>query len=81
MLFFCALGNFGQFKFVFQALFEFKGRKLGSFETFWTFQIPKLGIEVPFLLVGHVSEPSVTLDRNHVNFKSLLIGQCHSQSD
>ncbi|XP_075242911.1 hydrocephalus-inducing protein-like isoform X4 [Convolutriloba macropyga] len=56
------------------ALFEFRGRKLGSFETFWTFQIPKLGIEVPFLLVGHVAEPAVTLDRNHINFKSLLIG-------
>ncbi len=37
-------------------------------ESFWAFSIPSQGIVVPFLLVGHVTEPRVTLDRPAINF-------------
>jgi hydrocephalus-inducing protein len=37
-------------------------------EAFWSFSIPSQGIVVPFLLVGHVSEPRVSLDRPAINF-------------
>jgi len=37
-------------------------------ESFWSFSIPSQGIVVPFLLVGHVTEPRVTLDRPAINF-------------
>lgn len=37
-------------------------------ESFWSFSIPSKGIVMPFLLVGHVNEPRVTLDRPAINF-------------
>jgi hypothetical protein len=37
-------------------------------EAFWSFSIPSQGIAVPFLLVGHVAEPRVSLDRPAINF-------------
>jgi hydrocephalus-inducing protein len=37
-------------------------------ESFWSFSIPSQGLVVPFLLVGHVTEPRVTLDRPAINF-------------
>lgn len=55
--------------------FEFLSSQLGLVESFWRFQIPQLNISVPFLLVGHATEAQVHLDRSHLNFRSLLIGQ------
>jgi hydrocephalus-inducing protein len=37
-------------------------------ESFWCFSIPSQGLVIPFLLVGHVTEPRVTLDRPAINF-------------
>ena len=59
----------------FQVCFEFVSSTLGHVESFWNFLIPELNIAVPFLLVGHTQDPSITLDRSHLNFKSLLIGK------
>ena len=43
-------------------------------ESFWSFILPEQNIVVPFLLVGHTQEPSVSLERSHLNYKALLIG-------
>lgn len=56
--------------------FEFKSSQLGLVESFWKFLIPELDITVPFLLVGDTRDPSITLDKSHLNYKSLLIGDC-----
>ncbi|XP_066439738.1 hydrocephalus-inducing protein homolog isoform X2 [Eleutherodactylus coqui] len=55
--------------------FDFVPQVLDITESFWTFSLPEQHISVPFLLVGRALEPSVLLDRSHLNFRSLLIGQ------
>ncbi|XP_073461747.1 hydrocephalus-inducing protein homolog [Aquarana catesbeiana] len=55
--------------------FEFVPQVLDISESFWSFTIPEQNISVPFLLVGKALEPSVSLDRSHLNFRSLLTGQ------
>ncbi|KAH0619415.1 hypothetical protein JD844_000028 [Phrynosoma platyrhinos] len=57
-----------------EIIFEFIPRHLDITESFWTFSIPELDISVPFLLVGHTTDPEVSLDRSHLNFHSLLVG-------
>ncbi|XP_042303381.1 LOW QUALITY PROTEIN: hydrocephalus-inducing protein homolog [Sceloporus undulatus] len=57
-----------------EVIFEFIPRHLDITESFWTFSIPELDISVPFLLVGHTTDPEVSLDRCHLNFHSLLVG-------
>ncbi len=58
--------------------FEFTSSGLDLVESFWKFVIPEQSISVPFLLVGQTQDPEVTLDRSHLNFKSLLMGKCGS---
>lgn len=60
---------------VFQITFEYTSHELDIVESFWKFVIPEQNIEVPFLMVGHAREPDVSLDRSHMNFKALLIGE------
>ncbi|XP_056381388.1 hydrocephalus-inducing protein homolog isoform X2 [Hyla sarda] len=55
--------------------FEFIPQVLDITESFWTFSIPEQNISVPFLFVGKALEPSISLDRSHLNFRSLLIGK------
>ncbi|KAL8194575.1 UNVERIFIED_CONTAM: hypothetical protein K2H54_025175 [Gekko kuhli] len=57
-----------------EVIFEFFPKHLGITESFWTFTIPEHNISVPFLLVGHTTDPAVSLERYHINFHSLLIG-------
>ncbi|XP_053127193.1 hydrocephalus-inducing protein homolog isoform X2 [Hemicordylus capensis] len=57
-----------------EVIFEFIPQHLDNTESFWTFSIPEHNIAVPFLLVGHTTDPAVSLDRSHLNFHSLLIG-------
>ncbi|XP_059569698.1 hydrocephalus-inducing protein homolog [Alligator mississippiensis] len=54
--------------------FEFIPHHLGITESFWTFTVPEQNISVPFLLVGNTTDPSVCLDRSHLNYQSLLVG-------
>ncbi|XP_030060864.1 hydrocephalus-inducing protein homolog [Microcaecilia unicolor] len=54
--------------------FEFMSQEMDIVESFWTFTIPEQNISVPFLLVGNTTEPSVSLDRSHLNFLSRLVG-------
>ncbi|XP_078527074.1 hydrocephalus-inducing protein homolog isoform X2 [Lissotriton helveticus] len=58
-----------------EIIFEFIPQQLGIAECFWTFTISEQNISVPFLLVGKTSEPCVTMDRSHLNFRSLLVGE------
>ena len=44
-------------------------------ESFWRLDIAEEKISVPFLLVGETQDPVVHMDRSHLNFKSLLIGE------
>nr|XP_042717290.1 hydrocephalus-inducing protein homolog isoform X2 [Chrysemys picta bellii] len=57
-----------------EVTFEFIPQHLGTTESFWTFAIPEQNISVPFLLVGNTTDPSVSLDRSHLNYFSLLVG-------
>lgn len=58
----------------FEMVFEYTPTTDSVVESFWTFSIPEQNIQVPFLLVGLVSEPRVMLDRPSVNFGQILIG-------
>ncbi|KAG2489301.1 hypothetical protein HYH03_012133 [Edaphochlamys debaryana] len=58
----------------FEMVFEYTPTSDAIVESFWMFRIPEQNIEVPFLLVGLVSEPRVMLDRPSVNFGQILIG-------
>lgn len=49
-------------------VFEYTPTSDTLVESFWSFSIPSQGLVVPFLLVGHVTEPRVTLDRPAINF-------------
>ncbi|CAM5150043.1 unnamed protein product [Eretmochelys imbricata] len=57
-----------------EVTFEFIPQHLGITESFWTFTIAEQNISVPFLLVGNTTDPSVSLDRSHLNYFSLLVG-------
>ncbi|XP_053255366.1 hydrocephalus-inducing protein homolog [Podarcis raffonei] len=57
-----------------EVIFEFIPQHLDTTESFWTFLIPEHNLSVPFLLVGHTTDPAVSLERSHLNFRSLLIG-------
>lgn len=59
----------------YEVTFEFEPDSLETQESFWKFRIPKYDLTVPFLLVGHVSEPKVLFERSHIAFKPLLVGK------
>ncbi|XP_039618305.1 hydrocephalus-inducing protein-like [Polypterus senegalus] len=54
--------------------FEFLPQNLEITESFWSFVIHEQNITLPFLLVGKAREPVVSLDRSHLNYKSLAVG-------
>eukprot|EP00854_Cymbomonas_tetramitiformis_P000766 gene766-1240_t len=58
----------------YEMVFEYAPESDELTETFWRFRIPEQDISVPFLLVGHVLEPAVTLDRASVQFNKVLLG-------
>ena len=62
-----------------EMVFEYKTEVLDLVETFWRFVVDNQNVSVPFLLVAYGSEPNVSLDRSHINFKEILIGtlDCH----
>ena len=43
-------------------------------ESFWRFKIPEHKLDVPVLVVGHVSEPRVAFDCPSLSFGKVLIG-------
>ena len=43
-------------------------------ESFWRFKIPEHKLDVPVLVVGHVSEPRVAFDRPSLSFGKVLVG-------
>ena len=58
-----------------EIVFEFVPETTELIESFWRFFIPEQNVSMPFLLVGTSSEPAISLDRSHVNFKELLLGE------
>lgn len=58
-----------------QITFQFTPSHLDVTEAFWTFLIPEHNISVPFLLVGKVTDPLLSLSKAHLNFSSLLVGK------
>ena len=58
-----------------QAKFEYSPSTQELMESSWEFLIPFYSIQIPFILVGCVKEPSVNLDRVYLNFKSMLVGE------
>ena len=54
--------------------FDYISENLELTESFWRFFIQEHNTSVPFLLVGHTTEPTVSLDRSHLNFREILIG-------
>lgn len=61
-----------------EMVFEYKTEVLDLVEIFWRFVVENQNVSVPFLLVAYGSEPNVSLDRSHINFKEILIG-CAAQ--
>ena len=59
----------------YEMVFHFTPEAVALQESHWRFQVPELNIDVPFLLVGTILEPGVSLDRTRHNFGPLLIGQ------
>ncbi|OON17774.1 hypothetical protein X801_06385, partial [Opisthorchis viverrini] len=59
--------------------FTFTPSTLGITESFWRLYIEQLQFAVPLLVVGHTREPQVTLDRSHLNLKSVLVGHTISR--
>ena len=59
----------------FEMVFHFTPEAVDIAESHWRFQVPELQIDVPFLLVGTIQEPGVSLDRTRHDFGPLLIGQ------
>ncbi|KAL0040642.1 hypothetical protein WJX79_000331 [Trebouxia sp. C0005] len=43
-------------------------------ESFWRFKIPEHKLDMPVLVVGHVSEPRVAFDRPSLSFGKVLVG-------
>ncbi|XP_013359426.1 PREDICTED: hydrocephalus-inducing protein homolog isoform X2 [Chinchilla lanigera] len=58
-----------------EIVFQFMPSHLDITEALWTFLIPEHNISVPFLLVGRTTEPVISLNKSHINFRSLLIGR------
>ena len=58
-----------------EMVFEYRVETMDLVETFWRFVVENQSVSVPFLMVGYGSEPNVSLDRSHVNFKEILIGK------
>jgi hypothetical protein len=58
-------------------VFEYTPTSDTLVESFWSFSIPSQGLVVPFLLMGHVTEPRVTLDRPAINFGRVGPQQTH----
>ena len=54
--------------------FEYLPDSMELHESFWRFYIQEQNVSVSFLLVGAASDPQVSLDKSHLNFKELLIG-------
>ena len=54
--------------------FRFTSAAVGECESFWRYEVPELGLCVPFLLVGDTHEPLISFDRARIQFKPLLIG-------
>ena len=59
----------------FEMVFEFVPETTALQESFWRFRIPALKIDQPFLLVGTILEPDVSLTRSRHNFGPMLLGQ------
>eukprot|EP00798_Chlamydomonas_sp_ICE-L_P006741 gene6741-3411_t len=57
-----------------EMVFEYTPYEDEVAEAFWRFCIPEQNIEVPFLMVGLVTEPRVFFDRPSINFGQTLIG-------
>ncbi|KAG8143780.1 hypothetical protein E2320_000954, partial [Naja naja] len=57
-----------------EIIFEFIPKHLDVTESFWTFTISEHNITVPFLLVGHTTDPAVSFEKVHLNLHLLLIG-------
>lgn len=58
----------------FEMVFEYTPSEVKTTELLYRFMVPEHNIDQLFLVVGSVVEPRVFMDRNHVNFRELLIG-------
>ncbi|CAG9464033.1 unnamed protein product [Pedinophyceae sp. YPF-701] len=59
----------------YEMIFEYTPDSEELLESHWVFRITQQNIEVPFLVVGHVSEPRVLLDRSAVHFQKVQVGR------
>ena len=59
----------------FEVVFDYLSDESQLVESFWRFYIVEHNISVPFLLVGQSKEPAISLDRSHLNFRELLLGE------
>ena len=57
-----------------EIVFEYLPESMELQESFWRFYIQEQNVSASFLLVGVATDPQVSLDKSHLNFKELLIG-------
>ena len=63
-----------------EMIFEYTPDQNGLEESHWKFNIPAQSISVPFLLVGDVIEPRVSLEMASINFGKVLTGASAKQT-
>jgi hydrocephalus-inducing protein len=64
----------------YEMAFEYAPAEGDAHERAFTFRAPSVGVSVPFLLAGAVTEPRVTLDTACVNFGKCLVGATRRES-
>eukprot|EP00794_Sanderia_malayensis_P018879 gene18879-20779_t len=57
-----------------EIVFEYLPESMDLVESFWRFFIQDYNVSVSFLLVGMATDPAVSFDKSHLNFKEFLIG-------
>ena len=57
-----------------EVVFEYLPESMELQESFWRFYIQEQNVSVSFLLVGVTTDPQISLDKSHLNFKELLLG-------
>ena len=63
-----------------EMIFEYTPDQNGLEDSHWKFNIPAQSISVPFLLVGDVIEPRVSLEMASINFGKVLTGASAKQT-
>lgn len=57
-----------------EAVFTFSPQSFGTFETFYTFEVPQHNLTTSFLLFGVARKPKIHFEKPHINLKPGVLG-------